>query len=154
MTTPRDDDALLKEEYFRLQQMVEEFDGKSLTIKAWSVTLSAAGIVAAYVEKAPIVLLIASGSALVFWMVEALWKTNQQAFYPRIRLIENHFSGSDNPVLPLQIAHSWSAAWRQRGRARFAFTVMWWWHVALPHIAVAVVAALLFFVAPPAVPSA
>jgi len=31
-------DDLLKEEYFHLQDTVEDFDQKALTIKAWSVT--------------------------------------------------------------------------------------------------------------------
>lgn len=78
----------LLEEYLQLQKTVEEFDGKALTIKAWSVTLSSAGLVAAYFDNEPTVLLIAGGSALVFWLVEALWKANQNAFYSRIYEIE------------------------------------------------------------------
>lgn len=146
---PKDVDELLAEEYLRLHQTVEEFDSKALTIKAWSVTLSAAGIVSAYIEKAPMVLLIASGSALIFWLVEALWKTNQQAFYPRIREIEAYFREPGESGPPLQISGAWSAAWEQRGKTLYAFQVIWWPHVALPHIAVAIAAALLYFVAPP-----
>ena len=33
------DDPFLKEEYLRLHDIVEDFDQKALTIKAWSVTL-------------------------------------------------------------------------------------------------------------------
>lgn len=143
---------VLVQEYFQLQKIVEDFDRKALTIKAWSVTLSAAAIVAAYVEDAPTVLLVASGSALVFWLIEAVWKVNQQAFYKRIRQIENHFNGTYELSSPLQIATAWSAAWRERGRDRFALRVMWWSHVALPHIVVAMAGLILFFIAPPATP--
>ena len=38
--------ALLKEEYLHLQKTVEDFDQRTLTIKAWSVTTSMAGIAA------------------------------------------------------------------------------------------------------------
>ena len=93
-------DERLTEEYLQLQKIVEEFDGKALTIKAWSVTLSAAGLVAAYVENSPEILLIAAGSAIVFWLIEALWKTNQNAFYSRIYQIEEAFrnQAKDFPV--------------------------------------------------------
>jgi hypothetical protein len=149
MPTESDINEILVKEYLRLQETVETFDGKALTIKAWSVTLSAAAIVAAYVEKAPVVLLVASGSALIFWLVEALWKVNQQAFYQRIYEIEDHFGESGKPTSPLRIAGAWSAAWRERGRDRFVFKVMWWSHVMLPHAAVAVLGALLFIFARP-----
>ena len=149
MTIDSETNEILVKEYFQLQKIVEEFDAKALTIKAWSVTLSAAAIVASYVEKAPMVLLIAAGSALVFWLVEALWKVNQQAFYPRIYEIENHFIGSGRSISAPRIAGAWSKAWNDKGRDRYAFRVMMWRHVALPHVVVAVVAALLFVFLPP-----
>jgi len=36
--------ALLAQEYLQLQKTVEDFDARALTIKAWSVTFSAAGL--------------------------------------------------------------------------------------------------------------
>lgn len=38
----------LRQEYFKLQEAIETFDEKALTIKAWSVTISMAGIGAAF----------------------------------------------------------------------------------------------------------
>lgn len=43
--------ALLKEEYFHLQRTVEDLDQRILTIKAWSVTTSMAGIAASFFNK-------------------------------------------------------------------------------------------------------
>lgn len=57
---------LLLAEYFQIQKVVEDFDAKALTIKAWSVTLSATGIVAGYVEAKSMVLVVASVGALIF----------------------------------------------------------------------------------------
>lgn len=142
---------ILVQEYLQLQKTIEEFDGKALTIKAWSVTLSAAGIVTAYVEEKPAILLIAAASALVFWIVEALWKTNQQAFYERVYEIEGYFAESDSPVRPLRIAGAWSESWHCRSGGLFALTVMWWLHVMIPHAVVAAAGVVLFFVAPPGV---
>ena len=140
---------LLKEEYFAIQKFIEEFDARALTIKAWSVTLSAAGIVTAYIQSEARVLLIAAGSALVFWIVEALWKTNQQAFYDRSREIERFFAGREGDLPPLQITTSWSSSWRRRGGAAHAFRVMAWPHVYMPHLVVAAAGLALYLFAPP-----
>jgi hypothetical protein len=39
-----DDNSLLVQEYMQLQKTVEDFDARALTIKAWCVTFSAAGL--------------------------------------------------------------------------------------------------------------
>ena len=84
----------LAQEYLRLQQIIEGFDARALTIKAWSVTFSAAGLGLAYQQHNPVLLLVAAGSALVFWMVEAISKLDQRAFIPRIQQIEDWFARS------------------------------------------------------------
>jgi len=139
----------LVDEYFQLQRIVEDFDARALTIKAWSVTLSAAGIVTAYAQLKPMILLVAAFSALVFWSVEALWKANQQAFYARIHAIETAVATGES-LSPLQIATSWSRAWRDNGRSRRALGIMAWPHVLLPHVLVAAAGLILYLVAPPA----
>ncbi|MCL6285660.1 hypothetical protein M3P21_19200 [Ruegeria sp. 2012CJ41-6] len=139
----------LADEYMQLQKTVEDFDGKALTIKAWSVTLSAAGLVAAYIENEPAVLLVASGSAVIFWMVEALWKINQNAFYSRIYQIEEAFRNQATDFSPYQIASGWSRSWRSGKRERKVLQVMAWPHVFLPHIVVAVCGLALYFWLPP-----
>jgi hypothetical protein len=140
---------LLLAEYLQLQKVVEDFDSKALTIKAWSVTLSAAGIVAAYSNSKPFLLIIAAVSALAFWFVEALWKVNQQAYYPRIRAIESSLAAGIM-VQPLQIATSWSKAWNARRRDLFALQVICWPHVWMPHLPVSLGGFGLFFFARPA----
>jgi hypothetical protein len=145
--------GLLKDEYFQLQKVVEDYDLRALTIKAWSVTFSAAGLVTAYLQNARILLLIAALSALVFWIVEALWKTNQQAYYPRIWKIERHFrdAGTEKAeeIRPFAIGLSWGDSFRKEGSYWRSYRIMLWPHVALPHAVVAVVGVLLFFCWPP-----
>lgn len=152
-----DHQDFLKEEYFAIQHMIEEYDQRALTIKAWSVTLSAAAIVTAYIKLQSEVLLIAAGSAVVFWIVEALWKINQQAFYPRTKEIERYFARSNTGLPPLQIATSWSEAfWRDRRDSRLLgwipshYQAMLWPHVYMPHLIVAAAGVLLYILAPPA----
>lgn len=142
--------SLLRDEYLQIQKIIEDFDAKSLTIKAWSVTLSAAALVAAYAENAPFALLVGSGSAVAFWIVEALWKAMQQAFYARQRSIEAWMRNDGDEVHPLQITTAWHSAWQDQGRARKALGTMAWPHVFMPHLAVALAGLLLFLFAPPA----
>jgi hypothetical protein len=143
----------LSKEYMRLQQVVEDFDSKALTIKAWSVTLSAAGIVTAFSQSKATILLIAAGSSIVFWLVEALWKQNQQAYYPRIKEIERAFTSGDFSVAPYQIASSWSQAWTLGRRSRMTIFILCWPHVFLPHIVVAIAALVLFLLYAPVPPA-
>ena len=143
MTALADDD-LLKEEYFHLHKTVAEFDQKALTIKAWSVTLSMAGVGAAFTQKAPVLLLLAAASSLLFWITEAIWKSFQQAFYERICEIESYYDGSVSPVIHLQINKSWLNAFR-RDRVRTLWRIMYWPHVQLPHSVIVVGGPLLWW---------
>lgn len=148
-----DQTALLVQEYLQLQKTVEDFDSRALTIKAWSVTFSAAGLGLAYQQGNPTLLLVAAGSALVFWVVEAVWKSHQRAYYPRIAAIEEHFRAiSSGGLPPLQILASWRGAY---GKGRFAETtaigrlaVPFFGGVLLPHVIVAAAGIYLYFYAP------
>ena len=137
MTAP--DAEFLRQEYFQLQEAIEKFDEKALTIKAWSVTISMAGIGAAFTETVPILLLLSAVASMLFWVTEALWKTFQQSHYPRIYEIETLMAGLpvDHPTSPL-IATSWAEAWRTRGKLRYLLAVLTWPHVFLPHVVVLV----------------
>jgi hypothetical protein len=64
---------LLKGEYFHLQKAVEEFDQRTLTIKAWSVTTSMAGIAASFLHRdAAVISLLAALASLSFPMLVPL----------------------------------------------------------------------------------
>src|SRR5437762_6136121 len=84
---------LLKDEYLQLERGIQEFDGRALTIKAWSVTFSMVALVGAFATHAAPVLLIAAFGSCMFWVIECMWKTFQYAFYERINEIEEYFCG-------------------------------------------------------------
>lgn len=145
----------IEAEYLKLQEILERFDDRALTIKAWSVTLCTAGIGAAYVQKQPALFLVSSAAAILFWVIEALWKENQQAFYRRTYDIESASqAGTLLELKPFKIADSWSTSWEQRKKMwsrkehRIEKTaapgILYWPHVALPHVAVAVGGVFLF----------
>jgi hypothetical protein len=145
---PKDRDEHLSKEYLRLQQVIEDFDSKALTIKAWSVTLSAAGIVTAYSQGKATILIVSAASALIFWLVEAMWKSMQQAHYPRVEDIERHFRECGD-IPPYQINAFWTRSWDDRRRTWIALKILTWPHVFLPHIVVAIAATVLFLAIPP-----
>jgi hypothetical protein len=127
--------TLLKEEYFHLQKTVEDFDQRTLTIKAWSVTTSMAGIAASFLhsEHSAALSLLAALASLSFWMTEALWKEFQQCYYPRIRALERAFSTGDTTEVPFQINKSWSETFHSYDLKRF-IQVFIWTHVMFPHV--------------------
>jgi hypothetical protein len=129
---------LLKGEYIQLHRAIEEFDGRPLTIKAWSVSFSLAALVGAFISHSPAILLVSSLSACLFWFIECTWKTFQYAFYARMNEIENFYAGKAEQPAPFQIGRSWYDRWSQLGRVKMC-RMLCWPHVALPH---AVVAAL------------
>jgi hypothetical protein len=136
--------AALQAEYFHLQKTVEDFDGKALTIKAWSITFSMAVLVGAFTSHAAVVLLIASSASLLFWALEALWKSFQLGYYHRIDVIEQHFrSPAEEIPRPLQIREAWMERWNATPWAE-VWRIAWWAHVALPHLLAAAAGVILY----------
>ena len=142
-------DDFLAQEYLLLQKTVEDFDARALTIKAWSVTFSAAGLGLAYQQGNPRFLLFAGLSALTFWLVEAVWKIHQRAYYSRIAQLEAHFSGEVTVVAPFQVTRTWFASHGGPDRVSRWLTIPFYPGVMLPHIVVAAAGGLLFALSPP-----
>lgn len=131
----------LREEYFYLQRTVESFDTRALTIKSWSVTVSMVGIGAAYLQSKPSLLLLSASSALLFWIIETLWKSFQRAFTLRLEEIETLLEQTsiDNIASP-RISLSWK---ENLAKVRF-WKIFFWPHVCLPHIIILLAGCLLF----------
>lgn len=129
---PTIDPQFLLEEYKLLQATVEKFDEKSLTIKTWSVTLSMAGIGVGFLESEPSIVLLSAASAFLFWIIEVLWKSFQQAFYSRLKQIEEFMKNPERfpDFSSPYVLKSWSIAWRRTNYLR----IMFWPHVSLPHL--------------------
>ncbi len=135
--------SALQAEYLHLQKAVEDMDARAVTIKAWSISFSLAAVAGAFASKAVSVLLLACASAVLFWWLEARWKTFQDAYYGRIDDIEQHFRGERALTSALQIRASWYRSWNGGSRKRL-WEILAWPHVALPHAVVAAIALLLY----------
>ena len=124
---------LLKEEYLHLQNVIESFDGRTLTIKAWSITASLGGLSAAFVSHSPAILIVSAISSLLFWVIEGFWKTFQYGYYNRSGNLEKYFAGKSIEIYPMQIGGEWYAHWKKGGTKRLLRIMHWPW-VALPHV--------------------
>ncbi len=133
----------LEKEYFHLQTVVEEFDSKSLTIKAWSVTLASAIAGSSAFTKENIILLFAALVSLMFWFIDGYWKTFQYANYKRIKEIEAFMRGEKNDLDNLQIGTSWGKSYHKGGIRRL-FKMLFWPHVFLPHGAMFLILSIIY----------
>jgi hypothetical protein len=78
----------LTTEYYKLVDIVTDFDQRLLTVKGWGVTLSLASLGFGFHYGHYGLFLVAAASGLGFWLVEAVIKSHQIRYYPRMRDIE------------------------------------------------------------------
>jgi hypothetical protein len=109
--------GLLRDEYLLLQKFYEDFDSRIITIKGWSATVGLAAIGTGFVYT-KFLWLFAAGVGLVFWILEAIWKSFQYNYSPRILELEDAFKrGSIADISPLQIYTKWDEAFQNSGYA-------------------------------------
>lgn len=121
-------------EYYKVTDIVQSYDSYFLSIKTWSVTLSAAAIGISFTRSsaAPI-LLVAVLLALSFWLVESRFKTLQLNHTVRATALERYLGSDIDKPSPL-IFRSFTEAAAANARFKRWRKVMFWPHVALPHV--------------------
>jgi len=141
-------DTLLKEEYFHLQRVIEDFDSKTITIKTWSVTGSLVVIGAGFSAKGSAELfIVAAVASLLFWVIESNWKSFQLSYYARIKAIENYFADPTTaPIHPLQIYKAWGLSWKNYHKGKL-LAVMLWPNIFLPHLPIFIGGIVLYLLA-------
>lgn len=80
VTSARIDPEVAAKEYFECSRIIDSFDQRAVTINAWSVTGSFAGIGTAFAYGKPALFLVSALGAAVFWLLEATWKTFQRLY--------------------------------------------------------------------------
>ncbi len=135
-------DAL--QEYYFIEDLIDRFDQRSLTIKSWSITLTAAVIAAAVVQKSPNLSIVAAFASLVFWYLEAIWKYFQEATVIRLhkleKIIENDIEAYNGPKISSAFTEHFSKSWYRRN---FPST-LWYINVILPHVLISVISFAIF----------
>ncbi|TCM42760.1 hypothetical protein [Kribbella sp. VKM Ac-2568] len=75
-------------EYYAILDVVTDYDRRLVTVKGWSVTLSLALLGLGFEKSHYALFGLAAFSAAAFWMIDALNKEFQMAYYSRMRDIE------------------------------------------------------------------
>jgi len=140
---------LLREEYIAVHNTIEDMDRKALLIKGWYVTV-VGGLISLKYETVTqnfiLACVIIPLIAVIFLIMEYLWKRFQYCHYERIKSIEEVLN-SPNPDLDKfnipYIYHSWKQAWKGK-RPEHHRKLLKSWHFWLPHVPLALVAPLLW----------
>jgi len=101
---------LIAQEYFKIIDIIGQYDGLMMTIKGWLITVGMALIGYAFQQRQRSILLLVLVSAVCFSLVDAKFKEYQTSYYPRMRTIEKCISTKNElaACLPLQVDASWS----------------------------------------------
>ncbi|WP_456846783.1 hypothetical protein [Cellulomonas sp. P5_C6] len=116
----------LAAEYAALVRTVSDFDGRLLTVKSWSVTLSLAGLGLGFQQQHYALFALAAATGAAFWLIEAMTKRHQVRYYPRMRQIEAWSASWTDlrlqgvPVSAPRIDAAWTAAGRSDPAAALA----------------------------------
>lgn len=132
------------QEYYFAQQIIDNFDARSLQIKSWSVTTSGVAIGVAFIESTPDLLVLGTLSALLFWYIDAMWKSFQRIAIERSAQIEQYLTqgiGSyDGPGWASHFELSFSF---RKKLTRFS-SVFVYTNTALPHLLIVLAGIVTF----------
>jgi hypothetical protein len=161
----------LSKEYYALVDVISGFDGRQISIKGWSVTLSLAGLGLGFQQKHYALFALASLTAFAFLFLDVMNKRHQMSYYSRMRDIEvasYYLNSVELPDLGRVSAPRIDMSWSYRGiedakhhdwrtdpperrsanDIRRKYFLVWrMWNVLLPHVVAIALGAALFFVA-------
>lgn len=80
--------TLLKEEYFFLQNTVEDYNRQIWVIKSLGITGIGAAIVLTLQQNRGLIALMGCALPIFFWVLESQWKHFQRGFNPRVAELE------------------------------------------------------------------
>ena len=133
---------LLANEYFKLMDVISNYDGYLLTIKGWSITVSMALIGYAYQKNNKFILLLCCVSSICFALIDAKYKQYQTNYYPRMQAIEECMVTDKKTCPALQIDDSWNRS----NERNSIFSQFHNANVAIPHIVLFLLALIMFFI--------
>lgn len=136
-------------EYQILFEMYESYNQQSLTIKGWSVTIGLAAIIAIYSQQigrlGRAALWVASLSTIPFWLMDAYWKSFQNAYLDALIKLEGepHCNIVNEPTLSL------IGLWRKEYGSLDFLGLLYHPSVAQPHAIILAIGIYLVLKHPP-----
>ncbi len=108
---------LLKQEYFFLQTLIEDYNKQIWIIKALGITGTGAVIALTLQQKQSLIALIGFAIPIFFWVLESQWKHFQRGFYPRVAEIESILTNDCKLCTP-KIFGGWSNALKRAATSK------------------------------------
>jgi hypothetical protein len=136
-------DEALKEYYFT-QELVDRYDERSLQIKSWSITASGVAIGFGFTADRPALFLLGSIGSLIFWYLEALWKSIQAVHIEKSHELEKILNKPELSYDGPSISGNFAEKFRTRAPRRNAFKIMRYRNVWIPHLFIILFGVLLF----------
>lgn len=138
----------LLQEYYWAHRRIGEFDQQQVTIKSWSASAAAALFAGVFVTQDKRILFIACAAALVFWYIDALWKSFQLISVKHALLLEEHLAQNSVPPGPTYGTRH-QTEFELGARTKRFIGALGQVNVFLPHAPMAAAALLLYFLLPP-----
>ena len=136
--------GFLKDEYLLIQKQYEDFDTRIMTIKGWSATIGLAALGAGF-QYTKYLWIFAAGIGVIFWILEAIWKSFQYNYADRIELLEEKFrTGNVDDVAPFQIYTAWMEVFQRQGYLMPVMGNMTLPLIFFPHIVPVIVGPAIF----------
>jgi hypothetical protein len=106
--TNRQYEFILKE-YDLVQSRVRDYDARLFQIKGWSITIFSAALGLAIVQGKELLLVVPFFSCLIFWGLDALYKSFQYIMIERSLEIEKFVCGNAGECIPAYLSGAFSA---------------------------------------------
>ena len=103
---------MLKQEYFFLQNTIEDYNKQIWAIKALGIAGTGAAIALTVQLKLRAIPLIGCAIPMFFWILESQWKHFQRGFYPRVLEIEAIFA-TEYKLRSPSIYTGWSRSFKR-----------------------------------------
>ncbi|MGF1748625.1 hypothetical protein [Vibrio cionasavignyae] len=141
----------LSAEYFKLVDIISQYDGYLMMIKGWSITVGLAIIGYSFQQANKSILLMCVVSTLSFYVMDAKFKEYQVSYYPRMKAIEHcvefapRLSEKELNIAATCELFKIDRSWTQTKKDSSFVDVFFKLGVAFPHLILLVLAAFLYF---------
>ncbi|MFI4861746.1 MAG: hypothetical protein ACIAXF_13830 [Phycisphaerales bacterium JB063] len=92
--------TILNTEILALHQNIAAMDGRAFQIKGWSITIFSGAVALWVTKQVDLILFSAIFSTLLFWYMDALFKSFQQRFIQRLHDIERFLESGAESFFP------------------------------------------------------
>jgi hypothetical protein len=133
-------------EYYFIEDLIDKFNERSLTIKSWSITSCGVALGLGASEKQPLLFCLAAFGSIVFWYLEASWKSSQITVADRLQELERLLSQETLAYDGPKINATFGKAFQDEVDARRILHIMMRRNIRVPHLFITLLGILAFLI--------